>query len=154
MDAIQKILSHQVIGVEHIGIAVADLDEAQKIYTGLLGSAPYKYEDVESEDVRTVFYMAGPTKIELLASLSGSGPVARFLAKRGPGIHHIAFEVRDIYISMGELRQHGYEFTSENPSYGADSKLVCFIHPKSTGGTLIELCQEIVSEPKPGEGSQ
>jgi methylmalonyl-CoA/ethylmalonyl-CoA epimerase len=129
--------------VEHIGIAVEDLSSAGKKYRLLLGVDEYKREEVPSEGVRTAFYKVGDTKIELLEATDDASPIARFIEKRGAGIHHIAFEVDDIHRSMQRLREAGFKLTRDVPVRGADHKLVCFIHPKSTGGTLIELCQEI-----------
>jgi len=130
--------------VEHIGIAVKDLDEADVQYSALLGVMRYKTEEVASEGVRTAFYKVGDTKIELLEATHQESPIARFIDKRGPGVHHIAFEVEDIGQAMELLRNAGFILTSHEPHPGADNKMVCFVHPKSTGGTLIELCQEIL----------
>lgn len=129
--------------VEHIGIAVDDLEAAGKTYESLLGVACYKTEEVPSEGVRTAFYQVGETKIELLESTNEDGPIAKFIQKRGPGVHHIAFDVADIHAAMQRLSSAGFTLISDTPSRGADNKLVCFVHPRSTGGTLIELCQEI-----------
>ena len=128
--------------VEHIGIAVEGLASGDAIYSALLGISRYKIEEVPSEGVRTAFYQVGETKIELLEATDDEGPVATFIRKRGPGIHHIAFEVDDIRSAMLRLKDAGFTLTREEPAPGADNKLVCFVHPKSTGGTLIELCQE------------
>jgi methylmalonyl-CoA/ethylmalonyl-CoA epimerase len=128
--------------VEHIGIAVPDLEAANKIYQAMLGVPMYKIEEVPSEGVRTAFYRVGRTKIELLEPTNSDGPVARFLEKKGPGIHHIAFDVEDIVRSMERLRGSGFILTRDEPVHGADNKLVCFVHPKSMDGTLIELCQD------------
>jgi len=132
--------------VEHIGIAVQNLEEADQLYQRMLGVRRYKIEEVTSEGVRTAFYLLGETKIELLEPTHADSPIAGFLSKRGPGMHHIAFDVEDILEAMQRLRDAGFVLTHENPMRGADHKLVCFIHPKSTGGTLIELCQEIAKE--------
>ena len=129
--------------VEHIGIAVESIDGADMHYRALLGVERYKVEEVSGEGVRTAFYQVGETKIELLEALHESSAIAKFIAKRGPGIHHIAFDVADIRQSMQTLKAHGFVLTAESPVQGADNKLVCFVHPKSTGGTLIELCQDI-----------
>ncbi len=129
--------------IEHIGIAVKSLEDANALYEKLLGQAPYKEEFVESEQVRTSFFRSGPNKIELLESSSPDSPIARFLSRRGPGVHHIAFEVEDIRKEMERLRKEGFRILNEEPKRGADNKLVCFIHPKSAGGILIELCQSI-----------
>jgi methylmalonyl-CoA/ethylmalonyl-CoA epimerase len=131
--------------VEHIGIAVEDLDQSDVTYQQMMGVRRYKTETVESEGVRTAFYRVGETKIELLEPLREDSPIARFIERRGPGVHHLAFEVEDIQKAMQRLHKSGFVLTSERPTRGADNKLVCFIHPKSTGGTLIELCQEISS---------
>ncbi len=132
--------------VEHIGIAVSDLAEANALYERLLGVPPYKEETVETEGVRTSFFRTGPTKIELLEATRPDSPIARFLEKRGPGIHHVAFEVRDIRAEMDRLRQAGFQLLNDEPKRGADNKLVCFVHPKSAGGVLVELCQSIEPE--------
>jgi methylmalonyl-CoA/ethylmalonyl-CoA epimerase len=129
--------------IEHLGIAVKDLATAEDLYTRLLGTAPYKREEVASEGVITSFYKAGPNKIELLESTTPDGPIARAIEKRGEGIHHVAFEVADIRAEMMRLKEQGFQLLNEEPKKGADNKLVCFVHPKSAGGVLIELCQEI-----------
>lgn len=132
-----------MIRIEHIGIAVKDLDQAEEVYTRLLGEAPYKREEVESEGVITSFFRTGPNKIELLESTRPDGPIAKAIEKRGEGIHHIAFEVADIRAEMERLRAEGFTVLNEEPKRGADNKLVCFVHPKGTNGVLVELCQEI-----------
>ncbi|MNK04719.1 glyoxalase I [compost metagenome] len=129
--------------IEHIGIAVADLQKASTLYEQLLGTNCYKNERVESENVDTAFFKTGENKIELLASTADDSAIAKFIAKRGEGIHHIAFEVDDIYAEMERLRNEGFELLNEEPKKGADNKLICFVHPKGTNGVLIELCQEI-----------
>lgn len=134
--------------VEHIGIAVADLAAANALFTKLFNIPPYKSEAVESEGVLTSFFQINPdnertTKIELLAATNPDSPIAKFLAKKGEGIHHIAFEVSDIVSEMERLRAEGFMVLNETPKRGADNKLVCFLHPKGTNGVLIELCQEI-----------
>ena len=129
--------------IEHIGIAVHDLNIAEQLYTAIFRSEPYKRERVESEGVTTSFYRCGPNKIELLAPLNDDGPIAKFLKNRGEGIHHIAYDVSDIKKEMTRLKAEGFKLTTEHPRPGADNKLVCFIHPKSAAGVLIELCQEI-----------
>ena len=129
--------------VEHIGIAVGSLDVADVTYRALLGVERYKIEEVHSEKVRTAFYQVGKTKIELLEPTSEDSPIARFLEKRGPGIHHIAFDVENIAQAIQRLQGAGFVLTGRAPQRGADNKLVAFVHPKSSGGTLIELCQEI-----------
>lgn len=132
-----------MIRIEHIGIAVKDLAAAEEIYTRLLGTASYKREEVESEGVITSFFSAGPNKIELLESTRLDGPIAKAIEKRGEGIHHIAFEVTDIRAEMARLKAEGFILLNEEPKRGADNKLVCFVHPKSANGVLVELCQEI-----------
>jgi methylmalonyl-CoA/ethylmalonyl-CoA epimerase len=129
--------------VEHIGIAVKSLEEGERMYNQLLGVEKYKTEEVAAEGVITAFYLVGDTKIELLEPTRPDSAIARFLAVRGPGLHHIAYEVLDIQASVERLRKAGFIFTREEPFRGADNKLVIFIHPKSAGGTLVELCQEI-----------
>lgn len=129
--------------IEHLGIAVKDLDAAEKIYEKLLGSSSYKREEVASEGVITSFFRSGVNKIELLASTDPEGPIAKFVEKKGEGIHHVAFDVEDIHAEMERLRAEGFILLNEQPKRGADNKLICFVHPKSTGGVLIELCQEI-----------
>ncbi len=132
-----------LIRIEHIGIAVKDLNAAEDLYARLLGSASYKREGVESEGVITSFFKAGPNKIELLESTRPDGPIAKAIEKRGEGIHHIAFEVADIRAEMARLKEEGFTLLNEEPKPGADNKLVCFVHPKSAGGVLVELCQEM-----------
>ena len=126
---------------EHIGIAVKDLQRAIRLYSVLLGIPPYKTESVTSEGVTTSFFKTGDTKIELLEATDPNSPIALFIAKRGEGIHHIAFEVDDIHLEAERLKQEGFELIGDIRE-GADNKLVCFIHPRSTSGVLIELCQE------------
>ncbi len=135
-----------LLRIEHIGIAVKNLSTAEKIYGNLLGTASYKREEVESEGVITSFFRAGGNKIELLESTKPDGPIAKAIEKRGEGIHHIAFEVADIEAEMERLRSLGFQLLNEKPKRGADNKFVCFIHPKSTNGVLVELCQEIRSD--------
>jgi len=129
--------------VEHIGIAVKDIYKANKLYELLLNTSFYKTETVVSEAVKTSFFRTGETKIELLEALNDESPIAKFIEKKGEGIHHIAFEVEDIELEMARLKNEGFVLINEKPKKGADNKLVCFLHPKSTHGTLIELCQEI-----------
>ena len=136
-----------MIRIEHIGIAVKDLGAAEKIYADLLGAPSYKRETVESEGVVTSFFKVGPNKIELLESTLPEGPIAKAIEKRGEGIHHIAFEVADIHAEMERLKSEGFVLLNETPKHGADNKLVCFVHPKSANGVLVELCQEIVPTP-------
>ena len=128
--------------IEHIGIAVKNLDEAIQTYTELLGTECYKTEAVESEGVKTAFFRVGESKIELLEASHENSPIAKFIEKKGEGIHHIAFDVTDIQQSMSELASKGFQLLNEQPKNGADNKLVAFIHPKSSNGVLVELCQE------------
>ena len=128
--------------IEHIGIAVKDLDQSEALYTQLLGVPPYKREIVESENVITSFFKVGPNKIELLQSSDPDGVIAKYVEKKGEGIHHIAYSVTDIQSEMDRLRDQGFRLLSEEPKKGADNKWVCFVHPKTAGGVLVELCQE------------
>ena len=132
-----------MIRIEHIGIAVKDLAAAEELYHKLLGTPSYKREAVESEGVVTSFFQVGPNKIELLESTRPDGPIAKAIEKRGEGIHHIAYEVADIRAEMARLKAEGFTLLNEEPKRGADNKLVCFVHAKSAGGVLVELCQEI-----------
>lgn len=134
--------------VEHIGIAVKDLQAANEVYQQLLHVAPYKQEEVASEQVLTSFFQVNQTKIELLQATGPDSAIARFIDKKGEGIHHLAFEVSDIEEEMNRLRAAGFILLNETPKRGADNKLVCFVHPKSAQGVLIELCQEITSTAK------
>ena len=129
--------------IEHIGIAVNDLETSNLIFEKLLGVPAYKFEEVESEGVATSFFNIGPNKIELLAATNPDSPIAKFIAKKGEGIHHIAFDVEDIVLEIARLKKEGFVVLNEIPKKGADNKLVAFLHPKSTNGVLIELCQEI-----------
>lgn len=129
--------------IEHIGIAVKSIAESDQLFTRLFGNPPYKHEVVESEGVTTSFFMSGPNKIELLEATNPDSPIAKFIEKRGEGIHHIAFDVEDIVAEMARLKAAGFQLLSDVPKKGADNKLICFIHPKGTNGVLIELCQEI-----------
>jgi len=129
--------------IEHIGIAVSNLEEASIIYGKLFGASAYKQEEVVSEGVKTAFFMNGPNKIELLEATNPESPIAKFLTKKGEGIHHIAFEVENIFFEIERLQKEGFVILNEIPKKGADNKLVVFLHPKSTNGVLIELCQEI-----------
>ena len=128
--------------IEHLGIAVRNIEESAIIYEKLLGSACYKMEEVESEGVKTAFYQIGESKIELLQATHDDSPIAKFIAKRGPGIHHIAFDVSDIYAEIKRLQAEGFELIHETPKEGADNKIIAFLHPKSTDGILVELCQD------------
>ncbi len=132
-----------MIRIEHIGIAVKDLEKAEQVYAKLLGSPSYKREVVEREGVITSFFRTGPNKIELLESTRPDGPIAKAIEKRGEGIHHIAFEVADIRAEMARLKAEGFQLLSDEPKPGADNKLVCFVHPKSANGVLVELTQDI-----------
>ncbi len=129
--------------IEHIGIAVKSLATAIPLYEKLLNTPCYKQETVESENVVTAFFQSGPNKIELLESMTADGVIARFIEKKGEGIHHIAFAVDDIHAEMQRLRNEGFVLLNEAPKKGADNKWVCFLHPKSTHGPLMELCQEM-----------
>lgn len=129
--------------VEHIGIAVRDIALSNDLFTKLLNVQPYKSETVESEGVTTSFFLINQTKIELLEATKPDSPIAKFLEKKGEGIHHVAFEVADIRAEMERLKGEGFTLLNETPKRGADNKWVCFLHPKETNGVLIELCQEI-----------
>jgi methylmalonyl-CoA/ethylmalonyl-CoA epimerase len=129
--------------IEHIGIAVNNLSKAVLTYEKLFGSPAYKEELVESEGVRTAFFINGPNKIELLEATNPDSQIAKFIEKKGEGIHHIAFEVEDILAEINRLKNEGFEVIYEIPKKGADNKLVTFLYPKDTNGVLIELCQEI-----------
>jgi methylmalonyl-CoA/ethylmalonyl-CoA epimerase len=129
--------------IEHIGIAVNSLEDASMIYEKLFGSPAYKQEEVASEGVKTAFFSSGSNKIELLEATNPESSIAKFITKKGEGIHHIAFEVEDIVAEIDRLKKEGFIILNEIPKKGADNKLVAFLHPKSTNGVLIELCQEI-----------
>ena len=128
--------------IEHLGIAVKSINEGNTLYTKILGVAPYKEEVVEHEGVRTSFFQVGPNKIELLEALHSNSPIAKYIEKRGEGLHHVAYAVDDIRAEMTRLENEGFQLLNSEPKLGADNKLVCFLHPKETSGTLIELCQE------------
>ncbi|HYG01861.1 MAG TPA: methylmalonyl-CoA epimerase [Chryseosolibacter sp.] len=128
--------------LEHIGIAVKNMDQANKLFASLLGREHYKIEEVESEGVKTAFFNVSGVKIELLEATREDSPIAKFIEKKGEGIHHLAFEVNDIQQSIREYEQRGFQKINPEPKTGADNKLICFLHPKSTGGVLVELCQE------------
>jgi methylmalonyl-CoA/ethylmalonyl-CoA epimerase len=132
-----------MLKVEHIGIAVKSLSESVPLFEKLLNSRCYKTEQVASENVNTAFFQKGQTKIELLESTTEEGVIRKYIDKKGEGMHHIAFDVDDIYSEMDRLRSEGFILLSDQPKKGADNKLVCFLHPKSTNGVLLELCQEI-----------
>ncbi|TMM32432.1 methylmalonyl-CoA epimerase [Polaribacter aestuariivivens] len=129
--------------IEHIGIAVKDLEVSNTLFAALLGKPHYKIEEVASENVKTSFFESGPNKIELLQATSSESAIAKFIDKKGEGIHHIAFAVSDIKAEIKRLQNEGFIVLNEVPKKGADNKLVAFLHPKSTNGVLIELCQEI-----------
>ncbi|GAA0527366.1 methylmalonyl-CoA epimerase [Chitinophaga japonensis] len=131
-----------MLKVEHIGIAVASLADAVPLYEKLLNAPCYKTETVESEQVLTAFFRQGDTKIELLEATGPGSPIARFLEKKGAGMHHIAFEVDNIEAEMQRLAAAGFTLLQDKPKPGADNKLICFLHPKDTSGVLVELCQE------------
>ena len=128
--------------IEHIGIAVSNLANSVPLFEKLLGTACYKTESVEGERVNTAFFRTGENKIELLESMDPDGVIARFIEKKGEGIHHIAFDVADIEAEMKRLKEEGFVLLNEVPKQGADNKLVCFLHPKHTNGVLVELCME------------
>lgn len=130
--------------IEHIGIAVKNLEVSNLIFEKLFGEPAYKQEEVESEGVKTSFFRNGPNKIELLEATNPESPIAKFIEKKGEGIHHIAFDVEDIHSEIERLKQEGFVVLNEIPKKGADNKLVAFLHPKTTNGVLIELCQEIL----------
>ena len=132
-----------MLRVEHIGIAVKKLENSIPVFEKLLATPCYKQEAVASEHVTTAFFQKGETKIELLESTNPEGVIARFIDKKGEGMHHIAFEVEDIYAEMERLKTEGFTLLNEVPKQGADNKLVCFLHPKGTNGVLMELCQTI-----------
>jgi methylmalonyl-CoA/ethylmalonyl-CoA epimerase len=132
-----------MLRVEHIGIAVKSLSDSLTIYQSLLGVPSYKQEQVLSERVTTAFFQKGETKIELLESMDPDGVIAKFIEKKGEGLHHIAFEVADIKAEMERLKKDGFKLLMDEPKLGADNKLICFIHPKSASGVLVELCQSI-----------
>ncbi|MGI9546068.1 MAG: methylmalonyl-CoA epimerase [Flavobacteriaceae bacterium] len=129
--------------IEHIGIAVKDLEASNELFSKLFGTGPYKEEDVVSEGVKTSFFESGPNKIELLEGTSPDSPISKFIEKKGEGIHHIAFDVGDIHAEIERLKGEGFIVLNESPKKGADNKLVAFLHPKSSNGVLVELCQDI-----------
>lgn len=128
--------------IEHIGIAVKSLDNSNELFRKLFGKEHYKIEKVESEGVSTSFFMLGETKIELVAATTSESAISKFIDKKGEGIHHIAYAVDNITEEMERLKQEGFEFINQQPKDGADNKIICFLHPKSTNGVLVELCQE------------
>ncbi|KYG76851.1 methylmalonyl-CoA epimerase [Roseivirga ehrenbergii] len=129
--------------IEHIGIAVKNLDNSNALFAKLFGEPHYKIEDVLTEGVKTSFFQVGPNKIELLEATNPESPIAKFIEKKGEGIHHIAFDVEDIEAEIFRLKAEGFTVLNETPKKGADNKIVCFLHPKSTNGVLVELCQEV-----------
>lgn len=131
--------------LEHIGIAVKNLNDANKLFARLLGTQHYKIEEVPSEGVRTSFFDIGGIKIELLEATDEDSPIGRFIEKRGEGVHHLAFEVTDIHESLRKYKEEGFELINPEPKPGADNKVISFLHPKSTNGVLVELCQEVKS---------
>jgi len=135
-----------MIRIEHLGIAVKSLENANDLFKKLFGEAHYKVEAVESEGVATSFFKIGESKIELLEATNPNSPIAKFIEKKGEGIHHIAFEVEDIHAEIERLQGEGFQILNETPKKGADNKLVAFLHPKSSNGVLVELCQEIKAE--------
>ena len=134
--------------IEHIGIAVKDIKESNILFEKLLGTPHYKIEDVVSEGVKTSFFKTGTNKIELLEATHQDSPIAKFINKKGEGVHHIAFEVDDIVAEIKRLQKEGFTVLNESPKKGADNKMVAFLHPKSTNGVLIELCEEINNNEK------
>ena len=132
-----------MLKVEHIGIAVHTLADSVPLFEKLLNSQCYKTEQVESEKVNTAFFKKGDTKIELLESIEANGVISKFIENKGQGLHHIAFEVQNIESEMERLKNEGFVLLNDKPKIGADNKLICFLHPKNTGGVLIELCQSI-----------
>lgn len=134
-----------MLKIEHIGIAVKNIEASNELFSKLFNKQPYKLEKVESEGVSTSFFMMGESKIELLEATNENSAIAKFIEKKGEGIHHIAFEVENIYDEIKRLQSEGFTLLNEEPKKGADNKLICFLHPKSSNGVLIELCQEIKS---------
>lgn len=128
--------------LEHIGIAVKDINTANTLFSSLLGQKPYKTEEVESEGVRTSFFDLAGVKIELLEATRPDSPIAKFIEKKGEGIHHLAFEVKNVAESLKSYQEKGFELINTTPKAGADNKIIAFLHPKSTQGVLVELCQE------------
>ena len=132
--------------IEHLGLAVENMDEAIKTFEILLNTSCYKLEEVISEHVKTAFFQVGQSKIELLEATDQSSAIAKFIAKKGRGIHHIAFDVENIEVEIKRLSENGFELIHQSPKSGADNKLIAFLHPKSTEGILIELCQEKITD--------
>ncbi len=140
---IQSLISNYMKKIEHIGIAVKDLDVSNKLFAKLFGETHYKIEAVESEHVLTSFFKSGPNKVELLQATDPKSPIAKFIEKKGEGVHHIAFAVDDIHEEIKRLETEGFTMIHKEPKQGADDKLIAFLHPKSTNGVLIELCQDM-----------
>lgn len=132
--------------IEHIGIAVKNLNHSNEVFKKLFGKEHYKIESVESESVSTSFFMIGDTKIELLEATDESSAISKFIEKRGEGIHHIAYEVDNLEEEMARLKTEGFEILNKEPKDGADNKRICFLHPKTTNGILVELCQEKIKK--------
>lgn len=128
--------------IEHIGIAVSDLQKSNELFARLLGKAHFKTETVVGEGVETSFFQVGETKVELLQASRSDSPIAKYLEKKSEGVHHIAFDVEDIHAEVKRLKEAGFEILNEIPKEGADNKLVVFLHPRSTNGVLVELCQD------------
>jgi methylmalonyl-CoA/ethylmalonyl-CoA epimerase len=135
-----------MLKIEHIGIAVKDLNTSNELFKKIFNQAHYKTEEVQSEGVSTSFFQIGENKIELLEATNPDSPIAKFIEKKGEGIHHIAFDVEDIIAEMKRLESEGFVLLNQEPKKGADNKLVCFLHPKGTNGVLIELCQDAISK--------
>jgi len=135
-----------MLKIEHIGIAVKDLNTSNELFKKIFNQAHYKTEEVQSEGVSTSFFQIGENKIELLEATNPDSPIAKFIEKKGEGIHHIAFDVADIRAEMKRLESEGFVLLNQEPKEGADNKLVCFLHPKGTNGVLIELCQDAISK--------
>jgi len=142
LENFKGLLTKSMEKIEHIGIAVKNLERSNKLFSSLFGASHYKIEEVESEAVKTSFFKSGPNKIELLQATDPMSPIAKFIEKKGEGIHHIAFKVSDIKSEISRLKSEGFIVLDETPKRGADDKLVAFLHPKSSNGVLIELCQD------------
>lgn len=134
--------------IEHIGIAVKNLEESNKLFAKLLGVEHYKIEEVQSEGVRTSFFKVGDVKIELLEATSPDSPIAKFIEKKGEGIHHLAFDVADTTAFLATLNNNNFQAVNKSPKPGADNKLIAFLHPKSTNGVLVEVCSDLAPSPK------
>lgn len=132
-----------MFSIEHLGIAVKNLEEGENLFSKILNAVPYKREEVTSEGVMTSFFQTGESKVELLAATREDSPIAKYLEKKGEGIHHVAFGVQDIKAEMARLEKEGFQLINKEPKRGADNKWICFLHPKNTSGVLIELCQEV-----------